>query len=320
MALETHRHRRQARPTAVGATTAPIPRENVLVTRQGRVVGERQWGKWLSRVLLYGLMLLLVAVVLVPLWWIAASSFTTRETVWANALPFSWRALWPQEFTLAAYRTIFDRGYGQAVANTLFVGMTTVVLTLGVAASAGFAFARFEFKGKGLLWGLVLVSLMVPWEATVIPAYSLINGIGWTNTWLALIVPAIANGTAIFLFRQFFAEIPQDLLDAARVDGASWPRVLVNIVLPLAKPVTITAAILIFLAQWNAFFWPMLVAPAADFRVVQVAVSILGVNQELTNWDQLFAAATIAALVPLLLVLPLQRFYIGSITGSGVKG
>jgi len=265
-------------------------------------------------------MLLLVAVVLVPLWWIAASSFTTRETVWANALPFSWRALWPQEFTLAAYRTIFDRGYGQAVANTLFVGMTTVVLTLGVAASAGFAFARFEFKGKGLLWGLVLVSLMVPWEATVIPAYSLINGIGWTNTWLALIVPAIANGTAIFLFRQFFAEIPQDLLDAARVDGASWPRVLVNIVLPLAKPVTITAAILIFLAQWNAFFWPMLVAPAADFRVVQVAVSILGVNQELTNWDQLFAAATIAALVPLLLVLPLQRFYIGSITGSGVKG
>lgn len=293
--------------------------ERLAASRSGIIDGARLGGL-ASSLLLYGLMVLLILIVLAPLWWIIASSFTTRETVWANVLPFSWRALWPQEFTLAAYQTIFDRGYGAAIAHTLFIGLTTVVLTIAVGASAGFAFARFEFVGKGVLWVLVLVSLMVPWEATVIPAYTLINGLGWTNTWFALIVPAIANGTAIFLFRQFFAEIPQDLLDAARVDGASWPRVLTNIVLPLAQPVTITAAILVFLAQWNAFFWPMLVAPAERFRVVQVAVSILGVNQELTNWDQLFAAATIAAVVPLLLVLPLQRYYVGSITGSGVKG
>jgi multiple sugar transport system permease protein/putative chitobiose transport system permease protein len=287
--------------------------------RQTRAVGGRLAAIG-GRVLLYALMLLLVAVVVVPLWWIVVSSFTTRETVWANALPFSWRALWPQEFTMAAYQTVFQRGYGQAVVNTIGVGFATVVLTIAVAACAGFAFARFEFVGKGPLWVLVLVSLMVPWEATAIPAYTLVNGLGWTNTWFALIVPAVANGTAIFLFRQFFAEIPQDLLDAARVDGASWPRVLANIVLPLAMPVTITAAILVFLGQWNAFFWPMLVASDPDYRMVQVAVSILGVNQELTNWDQLFAAATIAATVPLLLVLPLQRFYVGSIAGSGIKG
>jgi len=249
-----------------------------------------------------------------------ASSFTTRETVWKNVLPFSWRALWPETFTLAGYRAVFENGFGRVILNTVFVGATTVVLTIVVCALSGFAFARFSFRGKGLLWAFILVSLMVPWEATVIPAYSLVNSLGWINSWQALIVPAIANGTVIFLFRQFFSEIPQDLLDAARVDGASWMRVLGNIVLPLSMPVVITSAILVFLAQWNSFFWPMLVAPAGEYRVIQVAVSILGVQQELRYWDQMFASATIAALVPLLLVLPLQRFYVSSIMGSGIKG
>ena len=268
----------------------------------------------------YALLLLLAAVVLAPLWWMGASSFSTRETVWKNVLPFSWRALLPEEFTLAGYRAVFENGFGRAILNTAFVGLSTVLLTLVVCAFSGFAFARFAFRGKGVLWALILVSLMVPWEATVIPAYTLVNSLGWTNSWQALIVPAIANGTVIFLFRQFFAEIPQDLLDAARVDGASWGRVLGQIVLPLSLPVVITSAILVFLAQWNSFFWPMLVAPAEEYRVVQVAVSILGVQQELRFWDQMFASATIAALVPLLLVLPLQRFYVSSIMGSGIKG
>ena len=268
----------------------------------------------------YALFLLLVAVVLAPLWWMVASSFTTRETVWKNVLPFSWRALWPEQFTLAGYRAVFEGGFGRAILNTVFVGLTTVVLTIAVCALSGFAFARFAFRGKRVLWAFVLVSLMVPWEATVIPAYTLVNSLGWINSWLALIVPAIANGTVIFLFRQFFAEIPQDLLDAARVDGASWPRVLGNIVMPLTMPVVVTSAILVFLAQWNAFFWPMLVAPDQDHRVVQVAVSILGVEQNLRFWDQMFAGATIAALVPLFLVLPLQRYYVSSIMGSGIKG
>ena len=277
-------------------------------------------GRPVGVALQYALLLLLAAVVLAPLWWMGASSFSTRETVWKNVLPFSWRALLPEEFTLAGYRAVFENGFGRAILNTAFVGLSTVLLTLIVCAFSGFAFARFAFRGKGVLWALILVSLMVPWEATVIPAYTLVNSLGWTNSWQALIVPAIANGTVIFLFRQFFAEIPQDLLDAARVDGASWGRVLGQIVLPLSMPVVITSAILVFLAQWNSFFWPMLVAPAEEHRVVQVAVSILGVQQELRFWDQMFASATISAVVPLLLVLPLQRFYVSSIMGSGIKG
>lgn len=269
---------------------------------------------------LYLLLVVMAIIVLAPLEWMIASSFTTRETVWANVLPFSWRALLPAEFTLAAYRSVFAEGFGRTILNTLFVGATTTVLSLVVGATAGFAFARFQFRGKTFLWVLILLSLMVPYEATVIPAYTLVNTLGWINSWQALIVPAIANGTVIFLFRQFFAEIPQDFIDAARIDGASWMRILMGIVVPLTKPVIVTSAIIVFLAQWNSFFWPMLVAPAPDYRVVQVAVSILGVQQQLRFWDLMFASTTIAAVVPLLLVLPLQKYYVSSITGSGLKG
>lgn len=272
-----------------------------------------------SSVLSYAGLILLALLVLVPLWWVMVSSFTTRETVWANVLPFSFRAFLPEEFTMSAYQEIFSRGFGRAIANTLFVGAVTVVLTILICAMAGFAFARFQFRGKNALWVLVLLTLMVPSELTVIPSYTLVSTFGWVNSWAALVVPAVGNATAIFLFRQFFAGIPQDLFDAARVDGAPWGRVFLNIVLPLSRPVMVTSGILIFLGQWNSFFWPMLVAPDAAYRQIQVAVAMIGVDQELTSWDLIFASSTIAALVPLLLVLPMQRFYVSSIMGSGIK-
>lgn len=275
---------------------------------------------WLSSVLIYAGLVILAIIVLLPLEWVIASSFTSRETVFKNVLPFSFRALWPESFTLSAYRTIFEGGYGRSVVNTLWVASATVVGSIFVGCTAGFAFARFDFRFKRILWILVLLSLMVPYEATVIPAYTMVNGLGWTNTWQALIVPALANGIVVFLFRQFFAEIPQDFLDAARIDGAGWLRIMAGIVIPLSMPVMVTSAVLVFLSQWNAFFWPLLVAPNPDYRMVQVATSILGQEQLTSFWDVKFASSTIAAIVPLLIVLPLQRFYVSSIMGSGIKG
>lgn len=279
-----------------------------------------QPARWARTIAIYLLLVCSAIIVLLPLEWVVASSFTTRETVWKNVLPFSWRSLLPEVFTLEGYRQIFDAGYGTAMKNTFIVAIVTVVLSIIVCALAGFAFARFEFRGKNALWIITLVSFMVPYEATVIPAYTLVNDLGWINSWQALIVPAIANGTVIFLFRQFFAEIPQEILDAARIDGGGWLRVMAGIVLPLTRPVLVTASIIVFLAQWNSYFWPMLVAPASEFRVVQVAVNMLGVEQQTNYWDRLFAATTIAALVPLILVVPLQRYYVSSIVSSGIKG
>ena len=279
----------------------------------------RQSRAW-RRALLYLLLILIALLIILPIAWVIASSFTTRETVWKNVLPFSWRAFFPEEFTLDGYRAIFEKDFGTALLNTFFLAATTVIFGIAVGAMSGFAFARLTFRGKNLIFALVVFSFMIPGDLTIIPSFVLVRDLGWLNTWQGLIVPGIANGIIIFLFRQFFAEIPQDLIDAPRVDGATWLQVFLRIILPVSKPALISAGVILFLAQWNNFFWPLLVAPSPELRVVQVAVSIIGVEQQVNLWEQMFASSTLAMLVPVLLILPFQKYYVGGILGSGLKG
>ena len=138
------------------------------------------------------------------------------------------------------------------------------------------------------------------------------------NTWQGLIIPGLANSMVIFLFRQFFSEIPQDLLDAARVDGASWLRILFSIVMPISLPVMIGAGLVLFISAWNSFFWPLVVAPKPELRVIQVAIS-LSAQQVQILLNELFAGALIAAIVPIILILPLQQYYVNSIASTGIK-
>jgi ABC-type glycerol-3-phosphate transport system permease component len=266
----------------------------------------------------FGLVIVAVIVIL-PLMWAIAASFTPNHLVFEYAYPFSWRALLPVNFTTEAYQNLFARGFGRSVGNTLFLALTTVIIGGVVNALAGFAFGRFNFRGKNVLFiSIIMLTFLVPADLTAIPRYILVNRFGWINTWQGVVVPGLASSLVIFLFRQFFAEIPQDLIDAGRVDGASWLRVFISIILPLSKPVLITAALLMFISQWNAFFWPLLVAPREEMRVVQVAIS-LAVGQYGTIWNELLAGSVIAASVPILLVIPFQRYYVQAIAGTGVE-
>ena len=269
--------------------------------------------------LIYVLLLLGVVIVIVPLMWAGSASFTPNHKVFEYAYPFSWRALLPVDFTLEAYEALFDRGFGRAVGNTFFLAIATVIIGGAVNALAGFAFGRFEFRGKNALFlTIVMLTFMVPVDLTAIPRYILVNSLGWINSWAGLLVPGLANSLVIFLFRQFFAEIPQELIDAARVDGATWLRVLISIILPISKPVLVAAALLMFISQWNSFFWPLLVAPTKEMRVVQVEIS-LAIGQYGTIWNELLAGSMIAAIVPILLVIPFQRYYVQAITGTGLE-
>lgn len=269
--------------------------------------------------LIYVLLLLGVVIVIVPLMWAGSASFTPNHKVFEYAYPFSWRALLPVDFTLEAYEALFERGFGRAVGNTFFLAFTTVMIGGAVNALAGFAFGRFEFRGKNALFlTIVMLTFMVPVDLTAIPRYILVNSLGWINSWAGLLVPGLANSLVIFLFRQFFAEIPQELIDAARVDGATWLRVLMSIILPISKPVLVAAALLMFISQWNSFFWPLLVAPTKEMRVVQVEIS-LAIGQYGTIWNELLAGSMIAAIVPILLVIPFQRYYVQAITGTGLE-
>ncbi|MCY3945209.1 MAG: carbohydrate ABC transporter permease [Anaerolineaceae bacterium] len=286
---------------------------------QGLKLPSHVWRHTGERLLIYVLLVLVALMALLPLMWAFAASFTPNARVFDYAFPFSLRALFPVEFTLEAYDAIFARGFGDALKNSFWLSGVTVVLGGTINALAGFAFARFEFRGKRILFlTVILLPFLVPVDLTAIPRFILVNTLDWRNTWQALIVPGLGNSLAIFLFRQFFEEIPQDLIDAARVDGASWLRLFFNVVLPLSRPVLITAALFLFLQQWDAYFWPLLVAPRPELRLVQVAIST-AVEEHRTRWNEQLAGSMLAAIVPILLLLPFQRYYIQAVTSSGLK-
>jgi multiple sugar transport system permease protein len=273
----------------------------------------------LRRVLLHLLYVLVAILVIGPLLWALSSSLRPREDIFRYLMPFSLEALYPTTVTLEAYRAIFfDKGFGQAVLNTGIVAIATVVGGVLVAAMAGFAFARLQFPGKQALFVLTVVTFLVPFEAIAIPLYGLVQRLGWIDSYAALIVPGVANGIAIFLFRQAFTEIPNELVDAARLDGASWLGILFTIFLPLTKPVIVGASLLLFLFQWESFLWPLIAVRDERYKVVQVALSDFQLQYQ-TLWDQLFAASIVAAVIPLLLLLPFQRYYVRSVVGTGLK-
>lgn len=267
----------------------------------------------------YALLTAVSILIVAPLLWAVSSSFTANDQVYRYVYPFSLKAFIPQAFTLSAYQTLFfEKGFGTAILNTSLLTIGTVLIGGLINLLAGFAFGVFDFRGKNLLFGIVLFTFMVPIEVTIIPQYIQMRDLGWINTWQGLLVPGLANSLVIFLFRQFFAEFPRDLLDAARVDGASWSRILFSLVVPASRPVLVGAGLVLFLSAWNAFFWPLVVAPRPEFRVIQVAIS-LSAQQVQTLFNEMFAGALIAALVPIILLLPLQQYYVSSIAATGIK-
>jgi multiple sugar transport system permease protein len=300
--------------TVVNRTNTQQVRDEATRLRQ-----RRQFRTVANRVTIYILLIITLLVVIVPLLWAVAASLTPNEMVFRYVYPFSWRALFPIDPTLEAYIALFtQQEMGKAILNTAALSLGTVAVGLLISAMAGFAFAKFEFRGKNALFIIVLLTFMIPVEVIIIPLYVIVRDWGWVNTWHGLFIPGVANGLVIFMFRQFFADIPQEILDAARVDGASWGRILFQLIVPISMPAIISGALVLFLASWNSFFWPLVVAPAPDFRVVQVAVS-LAVEERQTFWNQLMAGAILAAIVPVLLIFPFQRYFVQSIASTGIK-
>ena len=258
---------------------------------------------------------------LLPLWWALASSLRPLNDIFKYVSPFSFAALVPDKLTFEAYRSIFlEKGFGTAVFNSLFVAMATVLAGLGVNSLAGFAFAVLRFPGRNALFGITVLTFLVPFEAISIPLYTVVRSLGWLDTYLALIVPGVANGIVIFLFRQFFSQVPRELVDAARIDGASWLTIFVRIYLPLSKPVIISAALLIFLFQWEAFLWPLIVTTGKlDTLTINVALNTFR-NANATQWGPIMAGSTLAVLPIIVVYLAAQRYFVEGIQLTGLGG
>jgi ABC-type glycerol-3-phosphate transport system permease component len=272
-------------------------------------------------IVLYIVLAILTVMTIFPLLWGIASSFRYDEELYKYVMPLSLKTFIPQEPTLEAYIRLFGEfNFMRPIMNTLFITIVTILLSVFVNGIAAFAFATFQFRFKKIIYTIVLLSFMIPFEAIAMPLYNTVNRLGWVDTIYGLIVPGIASGLVLFLFTQFFRDIPSSLIEAARVDGARWGTIFFRIITPLSVPVFITAGLMVFMGQWNSYLWPLLIARAnKNILLIQIALGNFRMERT-TLWSCLYAGSMISALIPLFLFLPFQKYFIQGITSSGVKG
>jgi putative chitobiose transport system permease protein len=254
-----------------------------------------------------------------PLWWTVTSALRPQQETFATISPVSLWTLVPRELTLANFARLFSTDFGRAMINSSIVTVGTLVGGLAICASAAFALAVLRFPGRAAFFAVMVVSFLIPFDAIAIPLMSIFRGAGLENSYLALILPGVGNGFAVFLLRSFFLGVPTELAEAARVDGLGWWGVFWRIYLPLSKPALIGAGLILFVFQWQAYLWPLLIAPNPAMKVAPVAIAQFA-GQQGVDFGAIFAGATMTALVPLLVLLFFQRYFTQSVTASGLKG
>ncbi len=255
---------------------------------------------------------------LVPVLWLLASTFRTATETFASSSPLSWDVLWPKDFTLVNLESAVDSGFLTALGNSLLVAAVTVVVGLGISAAAAFALAVIPFRGRSVVFTIVVLSFLVPFEAIAIPLSRSFSEWGLTNTLIALILPGLGNGLAVFTLRQFFLGIPHSLSEAAHLDGANWFRIFWSVYLPLTRPALIGAGLILFLFQWQAYLWPILVTSNASLDLAPVAIA-KSFGAFSTDYGRVFAETAILAVIPAVVLLALQRYFVTSVASTGSK-
>ncbi len=249
-----------------------------------------------------------------PLLWMLSASFMVRGE--AMSLP---PPLLPSAPTLAHYRDLFSRlDLERALANTLLLSVAITAISLTCNAAAGYAFAKLRFRGRDRLFAVLVATLVVPPQVTVLPLFLEVRSLGLVNSYGGVIVAGIATVFGIFLVRQFALAIPDDLLDAARVDGASELRIFATVVLPLLRPILLTLGVFTFLSAWNDFMWPLIVLTDESKYTLPVAIANLS-GEHVQDTELMMAGAVVTVAPAVLLFLALQRHYVRGILMGGVK-
>ncbi len=265
--------------------------------------------------LVNGALLLLAVLSLAPLLWMASVSFMPRGE--ASQFP---PPLLPSSATLEGYRALFaTAGMGRNFANSLLVSLAIAAISVLLNTMAGYAFAKLRFAGRDRIFQLLLAALVVPAQVAMLPLFLLMKQLGLVNTYWGVIVPAMASVFGIFLVRQYARGIPDALIEAARIDGASELRIFFQIVLPLLRPVLVTLAVFSFMAAWNDFMWPLIVLTDQERYTLPVALAALS-REHIMDVELMMAGAVVTVLPVLALFLLLQRYYLQGLLLGSVKG
>ncbi|WP_054313693.1 carbohydrate ABC transporter permease [Mesorhizobium sp. 1M-11] len=255
---------------------------------------------------------ILALMIIFPLLWMTSISFKTAQDAFSPTLL-------PASPTFGNFTyVITEVPFVRYMANSLFVSATVTVVALFFHSMAGYALARLRFPGRELIFLAIFSTLLVSLPVIIVPLFIIVRAMGMLNTYAGIIVPSIFNAFGIFLLRQYYLSLPREIEEAAVIDGAGYWRIYWSVILPLSKPILAALAILFFLANWNAFLWPLTVASDQDLWVVQVGIANFK-SEYSAAWNYMMAASTIVAIPTLVLFLIFQRQIMDSIKTSGLK-
>jgi sn-glycerol 3-phosphate transport system permease protein len=264
--------------------------------------------------LVHAALLLAVAVIGFPLYYAAVISTQSLPEVLSRP-----PKLWPSTYAAENYLTAWEKaGMGRLLLNSAVVALGVAAGKIAIALLSAFALVYFRVRGARLLFGLVLLTLMLPLPVRIISTYEVVSALGWINTYAGLIVPLVASATATIVFRQFYLTVPDELAEAAQVDGAGPLRFFAQILLPLSVPSMAALFVVLFIYGWNEYLWPLMITNTQEMRVVVIGLEALTprYGTELPTYNVLMAGALMALLPPLVVILALQRWFIGAIMGG----
>jgi multiple sugar transport system permease protein len=268
-----------------------------------------------ARIALYTILTAGLLVVIGPFVWMLLSSLKPEREI--RRLPPTW---WPETLTLENYEQLFTRmDFPRFFANSVIVAVAITAGNLLFCSMLGYALAKLRFPGRRALFAIVLGMLMVPGMVMFVPQFVLVSNLGLTNTYPGLIVPFVAGPFGVFLMRQFLLSIPDELVEAARVDGAGEFRIFARIVMPLARPALATLGILTFLSSWNSFLWPLVVATTEDKYTLPVALALFSVGQNRIDFGLMLAGSVVVVAPVLVVFVLLQRHFLRGIATTGLK-
>jgi multiple sugar transport system permease protein len=278
--------------------------------------GGRTGPRW-TRPLLYVLLVAGAIVMVTPFLFMVATALNPER--WIMPYP---PTLFPQNATLANFERAWNEaGFQRYVLNSAAVSSVTVLLTFVVATTSAFAFARFRFPGKELIFGLYLITMMIPEMVALLPKFTVLRDLGLTDSWFGLWVIYVSNGVAFntFLLRGFFEQLPRDLEDATQMDGGGPWTIFWRVLLPLSRPALATLAVFTFLGSWDDFWWARLLLQNSDLRTLPIGIALF-FNSHGTQWSTVFAATTLAAVPEIVLFVVLQRYFVSGMYAGSIRG
>lgn len=241
---------------------------------------------------------LLIVVMVFPFYWMVITAFKTQK----EAMIFP-PTLIPNQITLESFQTVMEKiPFGLFFKNSLIIAISVVLLQFIVVVPAAYGFAKYNFKFKGLFFAFVLLGFMLPQQITFAPSYLMFNKMGLLNSYAPMIIPFIGNAFGIFLLRQYFLQIPQEIIEAARLDDASEWKIIVRIMIPMARTAISSIGLLSFISSWNSYFWPLVMTSSNTYRTLPIGVTLLTGSEGASQWPIVMAGN-------LMMVLPILAVY-----------